>query len=258
MSREHSEQRHLALYEYLLFFWKKKKLLIMVPVVFVLATLLFSLFQKDVFVGKATVYVGGVTKDSTVNPDLIKAEYSEGMSAELQSTFQVFSPGSGKISLQLSGENQQQVEKEIGRIANAYLGSLDRLYNQKYQLSSNYAKTLSKRIEELKKSIEFYQQKTKGNLADPANAELLIENQKELSASQERLQIIQTDLLLLDKPMFIEAPAVSKQPSTLMANLLVAFLGSVLLTCVVLIFWKYWIDAEQRAKLLTKQSDPEE
>jgi capsular polysaccharide biosynthesis protein len=258
VTREHTEQRHLALYEYLLFFWKKKKLLITIPIVFVLGALLFSLFQKDVYEGKATVYVGGVTTDSTVNPDLIKAEYSEGLSGELKSSFQVFSPGSGKISLQLSGGNQQQVEKEIHRIANAYLSSLNRLYNQKYQLSSNYAKTLSKRIEELQKSIEFYRKKSNGNLADTASAELLIENQKELSANQERLQIIQTDLLLLDKPVFIEAPAVSKQPSNLMANLIVAFLGSVLLTSVILIFWKYWIDAEQRAKLLTKQSDTEE
>lgn len=254
MTREHSEQRRLALYEYLLFFWKKKKLLITIPAVFVLGALLFSLFQKDVYEGKATVYVGGVTTDSTVNPDLIKAEYSEGLSGELKSSFQVFSPGSGKISLQLRGGNQQQVEKETHRIANAYLSSLNRLYNQKYQLSSNYAKTLSKRIAELQKSIEFYRKKSN----DTASAELLIENQKELSANQERLQIIQTDLLLLDKPRFVEAPTVAKQPSHLMANLIVAFLGSVLLTSVILIFWKYWIDAEQRAKLLTKQSDTEE
>lgn len=254
---QNQKQHHFVFYEYLLFFWKKKNLFLIIPLIFILGATLLSLFHKETYTGQAIVYVGGVTPDSAINPDLIQADYKKHLPAELKASFQVIVPKSGQISIQLTGENKDQVETSLNKIVNNYMASLTKVYDKRYESLSQYAKTLANRIEELQQSTSYYSEKVKANPAHTANSELLIENQKELATAQERLQIAETDLLFLEqeRPREILPPTVSKQPSPFVSNLIVGFILGIFTSLFILIIMKYLHDAKLYDAKRVKEAD---
>ncbi|TCS93253.1 Wzz/FepE/Etk N-terminal domain-containing protein [Hazenella coriacea] len=246
MSNEQlQEENRYIFFEYLLFFWKRKKIFLLIPVVFVIGALLFGLLQPSVYTGQAVVAVGSITTDSLINPDIIQGSYKKELDPKIKSSFQAVVPKSGQVRLQVTGGDQEVVQKNIEKVSNAYLGSLQALYTNRSDMYKKQIEGLNKRIEELSKATEFYRSKVDKNPADIVTGELLIENEKELSRAQDSAQVINIDLLYLEAPSYTIEPTVTKQRSPIVSNLAVALALSFVVMILVLVFWKYIDDAKK-------------
>lgn len=249
MSKEQlQEENRYVFFEYLLFFWKRKKVFLLIPIVFVVGALLLGLFQKNVYTGQAVIAVGSITTDSLINPDIIQGNYKKDLDPDVKSSFQVVVPKNGQVRMQVSGGDQATVQNNIDKVSKAYLDSLQTLYNKRMDMYQQQTQALNKRIEELGKATEFYRDKVNKNPSDIVTGELLIENEKELSRAQDSAQVISIDLLYLEGPSLVLEPTVTKQRSPLVSNLLVALALSVVGMILVLVFWKYIDDAKRNIR----------
>ncbi|MGP4078983.1 hypothetical protein ACTWQL_03645 [Pseudalkalibacillus sp. R45] len=243
-----SAKREFVLYENLVFFWKKKKYFLIVPLILSLIAIGLSMFQDRPYEAKTLFYVGGLTEDRLTDNDLILKIYEEKLPEEYRDDFKVIIPSDGRVKFQVTSSDKNVAEKQLEKVSNQYWDDLESAYNKRKELTQEGKTVFKTQSEKTEERIDFYTEKLKNenlSIVEIDNyKEILLELETNLPFFIENMRKQETNLHFFEEPMEIET-VIKQEESNLIPNLLIAIFGGLFLTVLGLVFWKYIIDARR-------------
>lgn len=247
----HNEENRFVLYEYLLFFWRKKWLFVVIPVLFVLAAVLFSLIQPKAYEGTSVVYVGGVDAEPLTTPRLFVNQFNDEIPDHLRSSLSVQVLANNQVLVSVTGSNPTEVAAGVQSFTDRYYGALLGNYQARVDATEAFLAIINQRVDALTNSLEYYKDQLKNeNLpVEVINRymETAMFDENQLMAYMERGQRLKTDLLFFEQPEIVSTS--TKQASNhLKANIVVGFALGVIFSLIALMLWKYIIDARRKLK----------
>lgn len=243
-------EKNNILYQYLLFIWKKKFYLIGFTIFCMVVAAILSYNPKPIYTSTALVFTGNAKNDKITKPHLIVEEYEEEISKELRNSFDAKIKEDFQITLTLSGENKEIVEKELKKVTEKYTNELKTRYNEQYDNLQNLVQTLEEREKKIKEEIKYYDQM----LTKETNEELLTTYMILLEEKAQRLDKYIDDLheanaklVLFESPELMDITTVASKNNLLRNTLLGGAFGFQLML-IILVLWKYIIDARRTEK----------
>lgn len=247
-----NEKKTYVLYEYLVFFYKKKWLIVLLPLIglAVGALLSFIMAADKEYEGEARVYVGGVGVNSQTysDPDLISKNESyislipEGLDVD------VTVPKTNIIAFELSGEDPQVIEDTLQQLSDTFTADLMDVYNQRFGVTESSIASIKGLIETIEESVVFYESELeKGDLSptlEDTYKELLYMNRNDLHNYELRIDRMETDLIFFEKPEPLNV-SVKQEPNYLKSNMLVGVVLGLLFSIISLMLWKYIFEARR-------------
>jgi hypothetical protein len=240
------DNERFVLYEYLLFYWRKKWFLLPLPIIFILLAIVYSYIQDRPFVGQATIYMGAVEKDSLTQADLVKKNLEQQFNLDQPSFF--VTQNNDRIILNLIGNNKNEIEESLKTISEAYKEDLTVVYEKNKALQKEHIAILKEKINSLKNSISRYKNLLEDETLNPTLErryfDLLQEDENRLVEYIDYMNEEQTELLNLEKPQVVDLK-VTQQKSYLSSNLLIAVVLGCFLSLLFIALWKYISDARR-------------
>jgi capsular polysaccharide biosynthesis protein len=241
-----SEERRYPLYEYLQFFWKKKWLLLFIPIAFAAIAALLSIMTAKGYEGTLIYYTSSIKTDQLTDPDMI-LEYYRSKYPEKEIDVNVVQKE--RVQFKLNGENSKEVKQTLQDIASDYEAKLMKEYNIRKDLTEDIIEQNEKDLSEAdqtRKLIKEAVQKEE-SLSLESYSELLValSNMEESVAKYEsKIARMKTDLIFFEKPKQVTL-TVEKEQNNAMANSIIAFALGVFFTILYLMLWKYILEARK-------------
>ncbi|EWG11460.1 hypothetical protein [Cytobacillus firmus] len=191
------EKKRFVLYEYLMYFWKRKHYFLIVPIITMLLVggAVYFLKKDMPYTGQALVYTGAITSPDLTRQNNIEATFEDEKNLEIVVT-------SKQVKFVLKGENKKDIENRLGKITETYRGMLVEHFDERFQTSDVYVQSLNERVLVLEKAIESYKQELEKGLDHDQYEDvtaLLIETEKELTDAAATLNRMSSDLLFYKK-----------------------------------------------------------
>ncbi|MGN7175942.1 hypothetical protein BK139_06610 [Paenibacillus sp. FSL R5-0490] len=232
------EKKRFVLYEYLMYFWKRKHYFLIVPIITMLLIggAVYFLKKDMPYTGQALVYTGSITSPDLTRQNNIEATFEDEKNLEIVVT-------SKQVKFVLKGDNKKDIANRLDKITETYRGMLVKHFDERFQTSDVYVQSLNKRVSVLEKAIESYKQELEKGL-DPDQYEdvtaLIIETEKELTDAAATLNRMSSDLLFYQK----EKPRVLTETVTPSKNYLkegaaIGLILGLVLTVALLALLKY-------------------
>lgn len=238
-------KKSYAFYDYLAFMWQKKLWLIAIPLVAIIVAIIISSLTKPTYQGSVLFNIADATDDKVAVPDIIMSNYQDLLPKEIQPSLQVIVPKYKQIQLQLSGKDKEQVTKGFQDVTKAYYADLQKVFQQKRDLSSKYMETLQRRVNSLEQAAKVI----KPSSVNIQTLEAYTNLHEELATNQEQLQSSKLDLASLQAPVIVPPSSldnltVTEKASPWKANIAIALLAGIIVAIVVVALWKYILDAK--------------
>lgn len=242
------EQKNYVLYEYLSFFWRKKVLLIAIPIIIaVLAALLSVLLGNKGYEGNALFYTSSINTDKLTDPDLVQDRYQEMVKGN---TVDVKVPQGQRVRLEVSGSDRGKVEADLNSIADDFSNELNKEYERRKGITEEYINVFKQRLKEVEGTNDGLEGVDYEALSDEQQAKIA-----EASATKEdlinkyetKIKSMRTDLLFFEKPELV-SKTVEKQNGNLKANAIIGFAVGLFFTVLFLMLWKYTSEARVARK----------
>lgn len=240
-----AEQKKFVLYEYLLFFWKKKWSFLIIPIIFALlgfaASYVISTDAK--YTGNATVFTGSIKQKGLTNPDNIVANFGEGIDGEIDA----FVSSDSYVKIKIKQDDREELEKDLTAMAERIEGVLVKDYDFRKEVTETYLVELEAREKNLQASISAMEPIMERDLPIDKYEDLTLSyttSQSELSDTKAAIQRVRGDLAFFEKPDVIVNQVTQADTNKTELTIAGLILG-VLFTLVFLIFWKYIIEARR-------------
>lgn len=241
-----AEKKKFVLYEYLVFFWKKKAFFIIIPLIFTLLGFSASyLVPKDgKYVGKATIFVGGVKLKSLTDPDNIVAQYGQDVNGKIDA----YVSSDSFVKIKIYDDNEEQLTKDLENMVSKVENSLLDSYEKRHKSTSNSLITAQKKLEELTDVLKVTVNKLEnGNLAidEAKDVTSVIEwTEMEIADTEARIARLDGDLAFFEGPSVY--PYKVSVVNTYKTELSIAgLILGVFATFLILMLWKYIIEARR-------------
>ncbi|KZZ85022.1 hypothetical protein [Bacillus sp. SJS] len=234
------------LYEYLMYFWKKKWLIVGIPVVAAILAYGLSIAVSKGYEGKANFYTSTTKSDYLTDPELLESVYQEKFGDKLK--IEVL--GQSKVEFSVKGKDKASVEDLLNKASEEYNAELLKEYNERYALTENKQKKYEKRLESVEKSYSVMSDKIQSDNGNLNSEELTIladavsKEEKLISDYDDSIEGNKTDLLLFKEPKML-SKEVAKQDNNAKANAIVGFILGLFLTLLGLMLAKYIGDARR-------------
>lgn len=250
---EDTKRHFYVFYDYLVFFWNKRSILLLIPVLLLIAGLLISFLIPTVYEGKAEFYVGEKLGDSVGDPKVVTKMLQEKLPKEMQANLQATVPKFKHIQIHYQSNDQKAGEKVLKNVAKTFATHLSTLHEQKRSLLQQYIDLQKKRIQSLEETVKLYHDRL--NKSNPTELQIMLQSEQELTALQEQVYLTKLDLYdyeqqkpKLTSPVSIEQITLQKKSPNYFANSLIGFLSGIIIAIFALIFWKYFEDAKASRK----------
>ncbi|MGA5690543.1 hypothetical protein [Cytobacillus pseudoceanisediminis] len=232
------EKKRFVLYEYLMYFWKRKHYFLIVPIITMLLIGGGVYFlKKDMpYTGQAVVYTGGVTSPDLTRENNIAAKFAD------EENLEIF-VSSKQVKFTKKGNSAKEVEQNLNNLSGKYVDDLIENYEGRLEKSTVYLNSLEKRVEVLNAAIEKYNQDLEKDL-DPDKYELLIdlfiETEKELSEADATANRMRSDLdfFVREKPKVL-SENVTQSKTYFKEGAAIGLILGLLLTVLLLALMKY-------------------
>ncbi|MFD5850727.1 hypothetical protein AADC60_24820 [Cytobacillus pseudoceanisediminis] len=191
------DKKRFVLYEYLMYFWKRKHYFLIVPIItMLLAGGAVYFLKKDMpYTGQAVVYTGGVTSPDLTRENNIAARFPD------EENLEIF-VSSKQVKFTKIGNNADEVKENLEKVTRKYEEDLIENFEGRIEASEVYLKSLENRVIVLNKAIESYKQDLEKGL-DPDQYELVtnlwIESEKELSEAEATAHRMRSDIEFFEK-----------------------------------------------------------
>ncbi|TYS63783.1 hypothetical protein FZD47_09710 [Bacillus infantis] len=240
-----AEQKKFVLYEYLLFFWKKKWSFLIIPVIFALLGLAASyVISTDAkYTGNATVFTGSIKQKGLTNPDNIVANFGEGVDGEIDA----FVSSDSYVKIKIKQDDREELQKDLTAMSERIENALVKDYEFRKKVTEEYSAKLEDRASKLKDSLEAMEPLLERDLPLTQYQDLTLsytaaQNQRsEALVAQQR---VVNDLSSFEPPSVIVNQVTQADTNKTELTIAGLILG-VLFTLVFLIFWKYIIEARR-------------
>ncbi|MBG9544692.1 hypothetical protein ABE29_18580 [Cytobacillus firmus] len=232
------EKKRFVLYEYLMYFWKRKQYFLIVPIITMLLVggAVYFLKKDMPYTGQAVVYTGGVTSPDLTRENNIAARFAD------EENLEIF-VSSKQVKFTKKGNSADEVEQSLDRITEEYEDDLIENFEGRIEASEVYLDSLDKRVIVLQKAIASYNEELEKGLGQDQYedfTDLLIETEKELSEADATAHRMRSDIEFFKK----EAPKtlsenVTKSKSYLKEGAAIGLILGLVLTVVLLALMKY-------------------
>jgi capsular polysaccharide biosynthesis protein len=241
-----SEERRYPLYEYLQFFWKKKWLLLFIPISFAAIAALLSFMTAKGYEGTLIYYTSSIKTDQLTDPDMI-LEYYRSKYPEKEIDVNVVQKE--RVQFKVNGDNSEEVKKTLQDIASDYDARLMKEYNVRKDKTEYDIETYKKRLAEADQSLKLIKKavQKEESFTLESYSELLISlsnMEEQVLKLETKIKNMKTDLIFFEKPKQVTL-TVEKEQNNAMANSIIAFALGVFFTILSLMLWKYILDARK-------------
>ncbi|QOR66286.1 lipopolysaccharide biosynthesis protein [Cytobacillus suaedae] len=241
-----TQEKRFVLYEYLLFFWRKKWAFVIIPVIMIaLGAIASQVLLKDTpYEGKATVFTGSIKSKGLTDPEIVESKYKEFVTGG----FDAYVAKDSYIKLTVNGNDAETIESELSKVTESLLNDLQVQADIRLNITTNYITSLENRIPVLQKAQEIYQnqlEKENLELDEQDNyRELAVWTEGQLTDAQATLTRIQGDLAFFEEPTIVSS-TVGKTNTYLKESMALGAILGLLATVAFLILWKYLFDARR-------------
>lgn len=238
------EKKKFVLYEYLVFFWRKKIFFLIIPLIFALLGLGASyLIPKDgKYVGNATIFTGSVKLKALTNPSNIIAEFGPDINGEIDA----YVTSESYVKLKIYNDNKEQLEKDLEKMATGVEKSLHDNFVLREQITQDSVNTAKTKLEKLHVVLEGLTKRLEtASIGEMSDLTSTIEwTEMEIADTEARISRINGDLA------FFEPPSVNRQEVTLVNTYktelsIAGLILGVFATFLILMLWKYIIEARR-------------
>jgi hypothetical protein len=243
------EKSKFVLYEYLMYFWKRKWLFVIVPLIttILIASAIYVLKSYKHYTGTAIVFTGSINARELTDDNNIEAKFNKEIKG-----LDVFVSEKGLVKITVNGDSEDAVSKDLNMITKKYNNELHENAEKRLDSSDDLATSLEKRAKALEESISLYNKK----LEDEALAQyqrdniqgLLIISEDELTSSLERANKIRGDIDLFERPKVYSEPKVYPAKTYLPQSIAIGIILGLVLTVALLMLLKYLGDARRYYK----------
>lgn len=240
-----SDQKEYVFYKNLKFFWEKKWVLLIVPIIISLIAAAFSLFSDREYIGKAVFYTSTIDKADLTVPAHMNEKYKV-HNSDLEAVFSVLQ--SKRVQIKVVGDNQNDVSEELKQLSNVYLTDLEKEYQHRYDLTQETINEYQEKLDDSEKHLNKYY------AAIEAVEDEVVPDTELLSALATKEQIIyeyltkinrmETDLVFFEEPKLLDE-TITQSDNYLVQNTVISFVLSFFLTLLGLMLWRYIREARR-------------
>ncbi|MBY0123500.1 hypothetical protein [Bacillus sp. S/N-304-OC-R1] len=241
-----AEQKRFVLYEYLLFFWKKKIFFIIIPLIFMLLGFGGSYLvpKEGKYVGTSTVFTGSVKLKALTNPTNIDAEFGKDVHGVIDS----YVSSESYIKIKIYDDNKERLEKDLQKMTSGVEEALIENYNLRYKKTEEGIEETQAKLDAMNNVLSSASKKIESKdltIDETARITSLLEwTEVEASTALASIQKMNTDLAFFEKPSIVKQDINTvdtyKKELTLAGLLLGIFA-----TFLILMLWKYIIEARR-------------
>ncbi|MGM0973575.1 MAG: hypothetical protein ACQEW2_11930 [Bacillota bacterium] len=233
------ENKRFVLYEYLMYFWKRKHYFLIVPIITMLLVggAVYFLKKDMPYTGQAVVYTGSVNSPDLTDPENVLAKFDD----KDQQNLDVIVSSKNNVKFTKKGDTQEEVKTSLNNITKTYLKELNANYKSRLKASKKNLKNWEKREDALNNAMESYRKDLSIDLPpvqyDALN-ELIIETDRELSDARKTVSRMTSDLEFFEKPKIL-SENVTKSKSYLKEGAAIGLILGLVLTVALLALMKY-------------------
>jgi len=241
-----AEQKRFALYEYLIFFWKKKQFFIIIPLIFALLGFGASYLvpKKADYVGSGTVFTGSVKLKALTNPSNIMATFGKGIEGDIEADV----TSESYVKIKIYNDDKAQLESDLAKMTGDLEKALLDSYEERYKITEEYIELNKDRRDELKDVLKVYNDKIEnGNLATEEYRDVTSVTEwteSEIADVVATINRVKGDLSFFEPPSIVrqDVHAVDTHKMELtLAGLILGIVAAILF----LMLWKYMNEARR-------------
>ena len=239
-----AENKKFVLYEYLVFFWKKKIFFLIIPLIFALLGLGASyLIPKDgKYLGNATIFTGSIKLKALTNPSNIIAQFGQDINGEIDA----YVTSESYVKLKIYNDNKEQLEKDLEKMSTAIEKSLLDSYDLRYDITNDSVVKAETKLTELRDVLRVAVDRLENaSVEETKDLTSTIEwTEMEIADTEAKISRITGDLA------FFEPPSVNRQEVTVVNTYkkelsAAGIILGVFATFLILMLWKYIIEARR-------------
>lgn len=237
-------QDRYILYEYLMFFWNKKWLLLIPPILGIIIPIAIGMVKENPYVGTLTYYVGGTENPKLVNPDIIKSEL---LSDKISDGVSVVK-GDKVISFVSSSQSKSEIKDIFAEVDTQYGKLLGEISEKDLKFDKEYLDNIKQRKKVLEASLlqarkQLEQAKSRSDI-DSGYLKSIAQMEKSLSNYTEDIYLQEQRLLNYQEPGKIST-TINQQKNHTTSNILVGFILGLFVAVGLVTLWKYILDAKR-------------
>jgi hypothetical protein len=239
-----AEQKRFALYEYLIFFWKKKQFFIIIPLIFALLGFGASYLvpKKADYVGSGTVFTGSVKLKALTNPSNIMATFGEGIEGDIEADV----TSESYVKIKIYNDDKAQLESDLAKMTGDLEKALLDSYEYRKQTTEKYVQLNTDRLDKLNKVLDAYMNKSSDTPFEEKNdTDSVVEwTESEIADVVATINRVEGDLAFFEPPSIVRQDVnvvdTHKMELTL-AGLILGIVAAILF----LMLWKYMNEARR-------------
>ncbi|WP_316570475.1 hypothetical protein [Neobacillus sp. YIM B06451] len=239
-----AEEKKYVLYEYLVYFWKRKWLFVIIPLVTaVLIAAAVYILKADSrgYIAEGTVFTGNVNQKELTDPEIIEAKYQDvkGLAINV--------PERDKVKFTVKAKSNTEAEKVLDQVRNQYFTDLKKNAQLRIELTKKQHTSLEKRVETLDSNLALYEKRLAASddtYDQEGYRELIGKSMDERYRAAERADKKEGDVALFSHPEILPAE-VYKAKSYIPESLAIGIILGLILTVALLTLMKYLSDARK-------------
>ncbi len=243
-----AEQKRFVLYEYLVFFWKKKVFFLIIPLIFTLLGFGGSYLvpKEGKYVGSATVFTGSTKVKALTNPTNINKEFGKHVHGVIDS----YVSSESYIKIKIYDDNKERLEQDLQRMTSGVEKALVDSYDLRYKTTEEGIKLNEKKFAALEGVLDSSSAKLESNnltIDETSNITSLLEyTELEMATTSVSIQRMKTDLsfFIYEKPSIVSQNVKTVDTYKLEFSLAGLILG-VFATFLILMLWNYINEARR-------------
>jgi hypothetical protein len=236
------EKQKFVLYEYLLFFWKKKFWFLIVPLAMALISVLAGqlfLHNKYNYTGQAIIFTGSINQKSLTDPKNIKAKFPD-----VKNALDIVVPEEKYVKITLKGDDKTSVQNELRKIVSEYNHELQHHSKQRLDVTNARLHELDGEISFLQRLIKPYNEKLDSQQLTSGELKSIIKAEEILTEKMDKASWIRNNLVFYEKPSVL-SENVSKSKTYVGQLIAIGVVLGIFLTFIMLILMKYVLDARR-------------
>lgn len=244
-----AEQKKFALYEYLVFFWKKKVFFLIIPLLFTLLGFGASYLvpKEGKYVGSASIFTGSIKLKALTNPANIVSTFGKDVKGEIDA----FVSSESYVKFKIYSDNKEELEKDLQNMTAKIEEKLVENYELRYSITEEGVKSNEIQLEQSNDVVRVITDKleNRNNLAVEQIEDItttLEKTEAKVSELQTRIQNMKSDLAFFEKPGTLDETVKVTETNTYKLELsLAGLILGIFATFFILMLWKYINEARR-------------
>ncbi|EDL64352.1 hypothetical protein [Bacillus sp. SG-1] len=241
------KKKQFTLYEYLLFFWRKKLFLILIPLIGLVlgGAASYLVPKKAEYIGQTTVYTGSVYLEILNDRAMVADRYG------LNPEDEFYVSANNFLKVKVYGDDESYLENKLEAFRTDLESDLMNEYEKRFQETESIIERTENYLSQLESAQEQYLNRLDSALSEEDSAvfeEIVRQNDVEIASSLAKIDRVNADLAFFEKPE-VSSVNVSKVDNHTLEYVIGGFILGLFLAVVMLILWKYILDARRASKI---------